>query len=391
MFDRDKYRPSSCPPFGGAQDKLQRASRLSGQHQRHWIPPVEEWLIFHGVRKTRAEKNASWQLMLLIVFLGHILIASAFPSFAAEPTKLLLAHGAISNNVAPIWIAKEQGIFKKYGLDVDLVFIIAGRAMQAMLAGQVPVGMVGGTHVLNANTGGGDFAMILGVENRLDYLFVAKPAIKGGEDLKGKKVAIGTPAGSASMAAYVALDHLGLVPRRDNIVLLGVGGVPERMGALRAGSVDATTLSPEIGQVVVSEGYRVLVDLGKENVPFQSSGIVVARSLIKSNPQLVENIAKATVEGVAFVHRPANKEIVMKSLGRNLRLDRADRIEKAYQGLVAELPKMPCPSMEGVASMIKLMVQHGLNAKAAQVKAEDLVDMSYCKRFESSGFFRSLY
>jgi NitT/TauT family transport system substrate-binding protein len=328
-------------------------------------------------------------------FLGALLIffayASGVASYGAEPGKLLLAHGAISNNVAPLWIAKEQGIFKKYNLDVDLVFIIAGRAMQAMLAGQVPVGLVGGTHVLNANTGGGDFAMILGLENQLDYLFVAKPAIKSGEELKGKKVGIGTPAGSASMAAYVALDHLGLVPRRDNIVLLGVGGVPERMGALRAGSVDATTLSPEIGQVIVGEGYRVLVDLGKEHVPFQSSGIVVPRTLIKSNPQLVENVARATVEGVAFIHKPANKEIVMKSLATNLRLSGAERIEKAYQGLVAALPKRPCPSMPGMSSMLKLMAQHGLNTRASQVKPEKLVDLSFCKRFEESGFFKSLY
>ena len=327
-------------------------------------------------------------LLTLMISLTSVLSGI---SQAAEPAKLLIAHGAISNNVAPLWIAKEQGIFRKYGIDADLVFIIAGRAMQAMLAGQVPVGMVGGTHVTNANTGGGDFTMVLGVENRLDYLFVAKPSIKSGEELKGKKVAIGTPAGSASMAAYVALDHLGLVPRRDNIVLLGVGGVPERMGALRSGSVEATSLSPEFGQVVVSEGYRVLVDLGKENVPFQSSGIVVPRRLLKTNPQLVENIAKATVEGVAFVHKPANKEIVIKSLSRNLRLDRADRVEKAYQGLVAALPKKPCPSMAGVNSMLKLMVQHGLNAKAAQVKPEEIADMSICKKLEDSGFFAGLY
>jgi NitT/TauT family transport system substrate-binding protein len=339
----------------------------------------------------RSRIRSARRLIVVLVLAGNWLVAALGVSFAAEPAKVLLAHGAISNNVAPLWIAKEQGIFKKYNLDVDLIFIIAGRAMQAMLAGQVPVGMVGGTHVTNANTGGGDFAMILGVENRLDYLLVAKPNIKTGEDLKGKKVGIGTPAGSASMAAYVALDHLGLVPRRDSIVLLGVGGVPERMGSLRSGGVDATTLSPEFGQVVVAEGYRVLVDLGKENVPFQSSGIVVPRSLIKGNPALVENLAKAVVEGVAFVHRPGNKDVVMKSLGRNLRLDGGERVEKAYQGLIAALPKRPCPSLEGVASMLKLMAQHGLNAKAAQVKPEDLVDMSYCNRFESSGFFRSLY
>jgi NitT/TauT family transport system substrate-binding protein len=331
----------------------------------------------------------SWAIT--VSWVTYLIAAMAGASFAAAPTKLLIAHGAISNNVAPLWIAKEQGIFKKYNLDVDLVFIIAGRAMQAMLAGQVPVALVGGTHVTNANTGGGDFAMILGLENRLDYIFVARPTIKSGEDLKGKKVAIGTPAGSASLATYVALDHLGLVPRRDNIVLLGIGGVPERMGALRSGSVEATSLSPEFGQVVVSENYRVLVDLGKENVQFQSSGLVVPRNLIKTNPQLVENVAKATVEGTAFVLKPANKEVVLRSLGRNLRLDGADRVEKAYQGLVAALPRRPCPSMEGVAAMLKLMAQHGLNAKASQIKPEEVADMSYCKKFEETGFFKSLY
>lgn len=327
---------------------------------------------------------------VIVGSVGYLFVVCA-QSFAAEPAKLLIAHGAISANVAPLWLAKEQGFFRKYGLDVDLVFIIAGRATQAMLAGQVPVGSVGATHVTNAVTGGSDLVMILGLQNTLDYLFIARPVIKSAEDLKGKKVAIGTPSGSASLATYVALDYLGLNPRRDNIVLLGIGGVPERLGALRAGSVEATSLSPEFGQVVVSEGYRVLVNTGKENVPFQSSGIVVSRSMMRSTPQVVENLSRAIVEGVAYIHKPANKEVVIKSLARNLRLDRPDRLENAYQGLVGELPKRPCPSMEGVASVLKLMVQHGLNAKAAQVKPEEVADLSICKKFEESGFFRSLY
>ena len=81
---------------------------------------------------------------LVLLFSVLSIAATNAVSFSAEPGKLLIAHGAISSNVAPLWIAKEHGIFKKYGLDVDLVFIIAGRAMQAMLAGQVPVGLVGG-------------------------------------------------------------------------------------------------------------------------------------------------------------------------------------------------------------------------------------------------------
>lgn len=326
-----------------------------------------------------------------VILVICILTVSSTSSSAAESRKIMLAHGAINNFVEPLWIAKEQGFFKKYGLDVDLVFIIAGRAAQAMLAGQVSVAMIGATHVTNAVTAGGDLAVILGLQNSLNYYFMARPSIKKAEELKGKKVAIGTPSGSASLATYVALDYFGLSPRRDKIVLLGIGGEPERLAALRSGSVEATSLSPEFGQILVSEGYRVLLDTGKEKVPFQSSGLVASRSYIKSNPQVIENLARAIVEGVAFVEKPANKEIVMRSLARNLRMNKPDRLEKAYVQLVGELPKKPCPSMPGVASVLKLMVQFGLNAKAAQVKPEDIVDMSVCKKFEDSGFFKSLY
>jgi hypothetical protein len=82
---------------------------------------------------------------------------------------------------------------------------------------------------------------------------------------------------------------------------------------------------------------------------------------------------------------------VLKSLARNLRLSKPDQVEKAYQNLIAELPKKPCPTMEGVASVIRLMAQHGLNAKASQVKPEDVADMSYCKRLEDNGFLKGLY
>lgn len=331
---------------------------------------------------------------MAMAVLSAYLFTSIFsaPGVAAEsPTRLLLAYGGMSSNATPLWIAREQGLFRKYNLDVDLVFIIAGRATQAMLAGQVAFGLVGATHVTNVVTAGGDLTMILGLQNRLDYLFIARPSIKSAEELKGKKVAIGTPSGSASLATYVALDYLGLNPRRDNIVLLQVGGVPERMAALRAGSVDATSLSPELAQVVTSEGYRVLLDTGKENLPFQSSGLVTSRKLLKSNPQLIENIAKATIEGVAYIHHPANKKTVMQTIAQHLRLDRPERLEKAYRDLIYELPRKPCPTLEGVASVLKLMAQHGLNPKATQLKPEDVVDMGLCKKLDESGFIDRLY
>jgi ABC-type nitrate/sulfonate/bicarbonate transport system substrate-binding protein len=302
----------------------------------------------------------------------------------------LLAYGAIGGNAMPLWIAREQGIFRKYNLEPQLIYIIAGRAMQSMLAGDIPFGLLGATHVTNTVTAGGDMTMLLGMEEKLKFFLNARPTIKSAEDLKGKKVGIGTPSGSLALATYVGLDHLGLVPRRDGITLLNTGSTPERMSALFAGGIDAAFFNPEVEPIVVQQGYPMLLDLGKANVPFQSSGLVTSRKYMRANPQIVENLAKAVVEGAAFVRNPANKKVVVDSISRNLRLERGDRLERAYQTISETIPPKPCPSLPGIASVLRLMAQHGLNPKAAGMKPEDIADMSVCKKLDENGFFDRL-
>ncbi len=310
---------------------------------------------------------------------------------AETPAKFLLAYGAIGGNAMPLWIAKEQGIFRKYNLDPQLIYIIAGRAMQSMLAGDIQFGLLGATHVTNAVTAGGDMTMLLGMEEKLNYFLNVRPGIKSPEDLKGKKVGIGTPSGSLALATYVGLDHLGLVPRRDRITLLNTGSTPERMSALFAGGIDAAFFNPEVEQIVVQQGYPSLFDLGKANVPFQSSGLVTSRKYMRANPQIVESLSKAVIEGVALVQNPANKKIVVDSIARNLRIDRADRLERAYQTIVESFPRKPCPSLPGIASVLKLMAQHGLNPKAIELRPENIADASLCKKLDEAGFFERIH
>jgi ABC-type nitrate/sulfonate/bicarbonate transport system substrate-binding protein len=325
-------------------------------------------------------------LILTLIFLSHSAEAHAAEASARFP----FVYGAISGNTVPLWIAKEQGFFRKYNLDPQLIFIIAGRAAQAMLSGEIKIGIIGATHVANAVTSGGDLTMLLGLETKLDSILVVHPSINSAEALKGKKVAIGTPAGTASLGAYVGLDYLGLVPRRDNIILMGVGAPSDRLAALLAGSVDAMSVSGEVAQAAINQGYRVLLDLAKENVPFQSSGLVTSRKFMTSNPQLVENVARAVVEGVAFARNPANKKAVLQSLAKNMGIDKADLLEKSYQR-VDSLPPKPCPSIPGIQSVLKLLVQHGLNPKASQLRTEDIADSSLCKKLDESGFMDRLY
>ena len=309
---------------------------------------------------------------------------------AEAPAKFILAYGAIGGNALPLWIANEQGIFRNYNLEPQLIYIIAGRAMQSMLAGDIQFGLLGATHVTNAVTAGGDMVMLLGMEERLNYFLNVRPAIKTPEDLKGKKVGIGTPSGSLALATYTGLDHLGLVPRRDRITLLNTGSTPERMSALFAGSIDAAFFNPEVEQIVVQQGFPALFDLGKANVPFQSSGLATSRKYMRANPQTVENLAKAVLEGIAFVQNPANKKAVIGSIARNLKLDGSERLERAYKTISESFPRKPCPSLPGIASVLKLMAQHGLNPRAVEMKPHDIADMSFCKKLDDTGFFERL-
>lgn len=324
-------------------------------------------------------------IVVCVVLLSHSSVLAAEP-----PARFLLAYGAIGGNAMPLWIAKEQGIFLKYNLDPQLIYIIAGRAMQSMLAGDVQFGLLGATHVTNAVTAGGDMTMLLGMEGKLNYFLNVRPGIKSAEDLKGKKVGIGTPSGSLALATYVGLDYLGLVPRRDRITLLNTGSTPERLAALFAGSIDGAFFNPEVVQIAVQQGFHILLDLGKENVPFQASGLVTSRKYMRSNPQIVENLAKAIIEGVAFVQNPANKKIVVDGIARNLKLDRPDRLERAYKTISDGFSRKPCPSLPGIASVLKLMAQHGLNPKAIELKPENIADTSLCKKLDEAGFFERI-
>jgi ABC-type nitrate/sulfonate/bicarbonate transport system substrate-binding protein len=135
----------------------------------------------------------------------------------------------------------------------------------------------------------------------------------------------------------------------------------------------------------------VLLDLVKENIPFQSSGLVTTKRFMKGNPQLVENVAKAIIEAIAFMHNPKNKQGVVSSIAKNLRIDKPDRLERAYQNVVQELPRKPCPTTQGVNSVLKIMAQYGLNTKALELKPEDVIDLSLCKKLDDSGFMERVY
>jgi ABC-type nitrate/sulfonate/bicarbonate transport system substrate-binding protein len=324
-----------------------------------------------------ARKVVCIVVMLMVFAWGARLVCAAEPM-----SKALFAYGAINAYMTSTWIAKEQGFFRKHNVEVQPVFIIATQAAQAMLAGEVQVGLIGPTHIVNAVAAGGDMVMIMGNQNKVRYQLVAHPSIKRAEDLKGKKVGIGASmAGLATLAAIMSLEHLGLNSRRDNITLLPTGPEPARLAAVKAGTTQATVIAPEISHAAIAEGFPVLVDMAKLNIPFQASGLAVLRKTLRSEQVMLDRIGRATVDAIRFIAAPSNKNVVVQSVMKNLKISDQGKAETVYADLVEDLPRSICPTVPGVRSIMKLMTEFNINPKASQVKVEDVVDLTLCKRW----------
>lgn len=145
--------------------------------------------------------------------------------------KLLAAYISDSpSSSVPMWIAKETGLFKKYGLDMDLVFIDSStRGIQALLAGDLSFTEAVGTSAINGKMAGGNIAIVNGLVNTLPYYIVGSPAIKSPEDLKGRTAAVHIPGTAADFALRLALKRVGIP--YNQIKAITVGGGPARIMA----------------------------------------------------------------------------------------------------------------------------------------------------------------
>ncbi|MGH7766863.1 MAG: ABC transporter substrate-binding protein [Candidatus Binatia bacterium] len=112
--------------------------------------------------------------------------------------KLRFVYSAIGGSQSSVWIPHEAGIFRKHGLDIELLYVGGGgRAAQVVQSGEVPMGIFTGGAVVNANLAGGDLVVVAAGMNVITFFLIARPEVRSIEDLKGKKIGV-TRFGSAT-------------------------------------------------------------------------------------------------------------------------------------------------------------------------------------------------
>jgi len=329
---------------------------------------------------------------LLAGFSISLLFALSTSALAqsAKPHQLRLAVSTATPHNTPLWVAKDKKIFDKYGLDVQLIFVMGGALVTQMLAaGEIQIAANAPAALLGLVAGGEKIAMFIGISNTSPFTLISQPSIKAAADLKGKRLGTARFGGSSHVSALIALDHLRLDLKRDNIVLLQTGLDPERMAALEQKGLDAAMLQRLATKTMLAKGYTQLLNLNQAKIPYQNTVLASRRDYMASNAKSFESFTRAVLEGYVFVFNKENKQAVKEVIAKNLRLPNADAAEDFYLEAQEELDRKPYPTLEGTRTVIKFVAEQ--NPKVASVKAEDIIDLSWLKRLDDEGFFKKVY
>jgi len=307
----------------------------------------------------------------------------------AAPFKVSVGYAALNPRVLPLWIAYEQGMFTKYGIDAEPIFIRGAPTLIAALAsGDIPLARSGGSAALAAIAAGHDLKLVATFSSRNTYDLVVRPNIKRAEDLRGKKFALTSIGGTTWMGMLLWLEHLGLDQQRDNIQMQVLGDQTIQAQAIENGMVDATVLDGVFSRRLKQKGLTILGEYHELNQRLVGQAMIVPHPFLLKRPDVVESYLRAEIEALAFAIGPKNKPVVLKTLMRRLKVDAA-AAEEGYQDLLRGVDRKPFPSLEGMRNTQRLMKLR--TPKIGEVKVEDVIDERIMRKLDDSGFIDKAY
>jgi len=325
-------------------------------------------------------------ILVLAVFFMMVLNQLYSSIYAAERSEKLVAdYGGHAGFQSATWVAKDSKIFEKYGLDVEVIMITgAARSVAALLGNSTHFSTGSATGPLAAAVRGSDIKIIAASYNKFPYAFVVKPDIRSPKDLRGKRVNILNYGGSNDLALQLALKEWGM-KLSDIQVVIG-GDAPTRLGALMAGRMDATILSPPHLTIATKAGYRVLADMGDMSTNFTQSSLYVKGSSLKENRDRTKRFVRAYAEAI---HRiKTDREPTMKIFANRMRVDDPETVRTTYEYFAPRFSFPPRVNVEGVRDTLSFYAEQ--NADFKNRKPEEFIDHSLLDELEKEGFFKKL-
>lgn len=321
---------------------------------------------------------------LIIGWIAHASLALA----AAQLETVTVGFSSFSGFYGPLWLAVEDGLGKKYGLDLKAIYAGRVRPQQLLASGEVPLVIASGSGAVTSHVlGVKDQVIVALMSNKVGGGIFAKTEIKKPEDLKGKLMATGRPGAlNDIMTRHVLTRKWELVPDRD-VKLMPVGEPALMLQALERGVVDASSLTIPAMFVARNRGFRELVNYDKLGLTYPMHAVTTLRSTVTKNPQLIEKVLKSLIEAIAVFK--TNKEKSFAVWRKYMRGASEEFLEETYQYTSAGLEAVPTPSVEVIKSALDIVSAR--YPQAIQTDPNLIVDPFFVDRIEQSGFIATLY
>jgi ABC-type nitrate/sulfonate/bicarbonate transport system substrate-binding protein len=305
-----------------------------------------------------------------------VFLLAGFCAFSASPaagqTPVRINWTAVTGAQSGMFMAKQEGLFKKNGLDVELIHIqSSSRGIQAILAGEIAFSFMDGSNAAQANLKGANIVLVAGATNRQVFSLMAKPEIKRIADLKGKKVGITRVGSSTHTSALYALGSAGL--KTADYQLLPLLEVPNIFTALVAGQIEAGVVSPPTNARAKRAGFVELMNIAKEGPEFVSVAVGTSRAYIKANEDVVRRVVRSYAEGIQIFK--SNKPAALRMFQNQLKVKEIDIQEDTYNQFREYLEYPPYVSRKGVEAILADIAATDPAAKSA--KPDDFMDMRF--------------
>lgn len=306
----------------------------------------------------------------------------------AQGRKVRLAWVAVSGAMAPMWIAQDLNLYKKYGLDAELLYVGGSTlATRALVTGDLDITVNSGLSVVNAAAAEAlDVVLTAGISNVLPFYLMARPGIKT-SDLKGKIIATDKPGTGPYQALVLTLKHLHLTTR--DVRIAPIGPPPTVLASMEQGVVDMGILSPPMSFRAEGLGFHNLVDIAALGIRSQGVCITTTRRFIRDYREEVLKFMKALVEAI-YVYKTEN-ETALKILEKYTKIRDRKILERTRRYYAEKIiSQLPYPTREGLQAVVD--DQAVINpAIASVVKVDSLIDNSFLAELEKSGFIQALY
>ena len=320
------------------------------------------------------------KLWIWLLFAG----ALGCPLTLPAQTRFLHSYSGTSSTQLAIWAAKDLGLFAKYGLDADLVFISgSARAMQALLGGSIQAADSDGVGPINAILRGGDVVIVAGLINKTLFKFVAQKEISAPAQLRGKKIGVANFGGSNEFAVLLALKEWNLP--KEAVTILAAGGSALRLAALEKRGLDASVLPYDHALAASRMGMRVLADIPELVPAFPDKVITVRRSYLEKERDAAKKYLQALSEAVYQVN--TNREVGAGILRKRLGVKDNKVIEEnlnIYNGIFSFPPRV---GRAGLSGVLEQMQQQSGGAKG-DFEVKRFLDESVVDELEREGFFK---